>query len=116
MEAVPFQPDRRSASRHRVALSVRLHKGAGFTRDLSANGVYFVTDEPLEQGQTVRFSITLQHADPARPVHLSCQGTVCRVEHLEAGAKGRDRRGVAIISDGFAIANDPDEFPELEIR
>ena len=116
METAPFHPDRRVAPRHCVALPLRCGKGAGITRDLSATGVYFLTDEPLELGQVVRLSMTLHHADPVRPVDLVCRGTVCRVEHLKEGPDGRDMRGVAVAADGFVFGGDPDEFPELEIR
>ena len=106
METAPLQPDRRSASRHRVALPVRLGEGSGLTRDLSTNGLYFLTDEPLELGQVVQLSMTLHHADPQRPVDLVCRGSVCRVEDLEQGPDSRFKRGIAVIADDLAFTSD----------
>lgn|GEM_PF-357177 len=105
MEITPLQPERRSSSRHRVALPVRFDEGGGITRDLSADGVYFLTDQPLELGQVVHLSMTLHHADPERPVDLVCRGRVCRIEAIEGGPDGGLKRGVAVIADDLAFTS-----------
>ena len=75
---------------------------------MSAAGVYFLTDEPLELGQVVRLSMTLRHADPEYPVDLVCRGSVCRVEHFEECSNGLGRRGIAVTADAFAFTSGPD--------
>jgi hypothetical protein len=109
MQTAPlYRQDRRVAQRHRVSLTVRCGKSVGITRDLSATGVFFLTDEPLELGQDVHLSVTLHHADPVCPVNLVCRGRVCRVEHIEERSGGPQRRGIAVSADAFAFAGDSD--------
>ena len=62
-----------------------LESGMGLSRDISGSGIYFVTDQSLTPGGTVKFSVKLDHIRPGKPVRLDCQGQVLRVE--AAGAK-----------------------------
>jgi hypothetical protein len=65
-----------------VALAVKLEHGAGWTRDVSASGVFFTTQGSFFPGAPVRFVLELEHVDPAGVVHVTCEGKVVRVEPL----------------------------------
>jgi hypothetical protein len=80
----------RRSQRVGASIPVRLdNSAAGVTRDISPNGVYFVIDEKLESGQTIRF--TMEFDDPGGGVlHLDCIGRIVRIE--ENGGKA----GVAV--------------------
>lgn len=89
MAREPRQNDRVNAE-----VPVRLEDGTGgVTRNISPGGVYFVVDEKLSAGQSIRFSIEFTH--PAGPadagvLHLDCVGSVVRVEEAHG------KRGVAV--------------------
>ncbi len=53
-------------------------------RDVSANGVFFETEQSFPLGERIRFAFVLQHADPGRPLHLRCEGRIVRVEPVGA--------------------------------
>ena len=72
--------ERREASRVLVALAVKLEHGAGWTRDVSASGVFFTTQGSFYPGAAVRFVLELDHVDPAGVVPVTCEGKVVRVE------------------------------------
>jgi len=78
--------DRRRAPRMAVGLPVELEHGKGWTRDVSASGVYFETDAPPAVGTQVRFALLLPYGTAVR---VECAGEVVRVERHE------DRVGVA---------------------
>jgi hypothetical protein len=103
MESAPAKLERRSAPRHGLAVPVRLPEGIGVTRDLSATGLYFLSEGSFEEGQHVSLTITLEHADPKGPFDTTCRGCVVRIEGPEVGAGARAVRGVAIAidTDGF---------------
>ena len=89
MAREPRQNDRVNAE-----VPVRLEDGtSGVTRNISPGGVYFIVDEKLAEGQSIRFSIEFTH--PASPadsgvLHLECIGNVVRVEEAHG------KRGVAV--------------------
>jgi hypothetical protein len=58
---------------------------AGATRDMSASGVYFVADNPIGEGQSIRFAIDID--GPVGPLVLWCSGNVVRVDDV-AGKTG----------------------------
>jgi len=61
----------RRSQRVDASIPVRLdNNAAGVTRDISPNGVYFVIDEKLESGQTIRF--TMEFDDPAAEAMAAC--------------------------------------------
>ncbi len=70
---------RRKAPRLEIDLPVELERGKGVTRDVSASGVFFETDEALAPGARIRFSLLVEHASPV-PLRLQCEGQVVRVE------------------------------------
>ena len=76
--------EQRRTERVTVVLPVNLPDGTGRTRDVSAAGVYIVTDRPHERAATLRFTLRLDHAAPGAPLWLHCQGRVVRVEAVGA--------------------------------
>ncbi len=80
--------ERRRMPRYPVSLAVETEQGKGLTRDISALGIYFETEERYSAGAPIRFTLVLEYSEPG-PLHLSCVGEVLRVD-----AHG-DRFGVA---------------------
>jgi len=74
--------ERREALRLEVRLPVKLEDGDGWTRDVSASGVYFETDESFTPGAPIRFSLLLEHVYLS-PFRLECKGEIVRVERHE---------------------------------
>ena len=77
--------NQRHEERFLLEVPVMLEGGVALSRDISSSGIYFVTDQPLAPGGSVRFSVKLNYVRPGKPVRLDCQGQVLRVE--AAGAK-----------------------------
>jgi hypothetical protein len=86
----PAVPDRRQAQRIAVELSVELENGKGVTRDVSAAGVFFLTDLSFSIGKPIDLCLVLERVDPVGPLRVRCQGRVVRVERCD------DARGVAV--------------------
>ncbi len=82
--------ERRRAERFNGAIPIELKEGRGVTRDFSIKGVYFVTDQVLDVGELVDFTMQLTHIDPVWPVRLRCRGEVVRVD------PGPEMTGVAV--------------------
>ena len=57
---------------------------AGYTRDISSNGVLFTTERQPDLACPIEYVITLNREGP-RAVNLRCIGKVIRAERLEAG-------------------------------
>lgn len=74
----------RCAVRFPLVLPMELSDGnaefRGITRDVSANGVLFETDRPLETGSEIRFSLRMPRAVLGAPhdVLVHCLGRVVR--------------------------------------
>jgi hypothetical protein len=81
-ESPYLSTDRRQARRYRLALPVELGGSRGQTRDISTSGAFLElnTDPAFSPGESVSFSLRLEHAEPGQPVHLQCQGVVVRAE------------------------------------
>jgi hypothetical protein len=60
------------------ALPVSLDRGTGFTRDVSASGVFFEIDANYSPGSEISFVIELH--GPAGKMILECRGRIVRVE------------------------------------
>ena len=75
----------RREPRHRGKLPVELESGKGVTRDFSGSGVFFETEKSFSLGQSIEFTIVLEHIDPGHPIRLNCRGKIVRVE--EKGQK-----------------------------
>ena len=89
--------ERRREPRFRSELTVELESGKGITRDFSCSGIFFETDRPFSPGQSIEFTLVLEHIDPERPYSLKCRGEIVRVE--ENGQK----IGVAASIQWFAF-------------
>lgn len=81
-ESTSDPTDRREAARLQMRLPVKFEDGDGWTRDVSASGVYFETDASLTPGAPIKFSLLLEHVYPT-PLHLACKGEIVRVERRE---------------------------------
>jgi hypothetical protein len=78
-------------------LAIRLGNGDGVLRNVSASGMYFVTDMQLQQEQAVTF--TLEFADyPGGPLQVSGTARVVRIEPRE----GRSGVGAEISNFKFS--------------
>jgi PilZ domain len=93
---VPGRRDERFAT----SVPVRLEHGEGVTRDVSANGIYFVTDVAFQAGATVRFALDFQNF-PGGPIQVNCIARVMRIE--ERGEKN----GVAAAIQSFEFQRVP---------
>lgn len=71
--------ERREATRLPIGLPVELERGKGWTRDVSASGVFFETDAAPSPGAPIKFSMLLEYAYPT-PLRLDCEGQIIRVE------------------------------------
>jgi len=71
--------ERRRVPRYPASLVVEMEQGNGVTRDIGASGVYFETQHRPADGALIRFTLVLEHTDPA-PLRLGCVGEVVRVE------------------------------------
>jgi hypothetical protein len=83
--------EKRRSRRHPLYVPVFFEAGQGRTRDMSALGIYFETDAPVEIGP-LRFSIALDTAAPDTSL-VWCEGEVVRIEETPRG------RGVAAQID-----------------
>jgi hypothetical protein len=70
---------KRRDERVKAALPVRVAGGQpGLTRDVSASGVFFETDEEMSSGNAIEF--TVEFDGPAGPMVMRCSGEIVRVE------------------------------------
>lgn len=72
--------ERRQANRFVGRLPVEWNGGTGLTRDFSALGIYFETEQPLSLGERIEFVIGLAHAGSGHLNSVRFQGEVVRVE------------------------------------
>ena len=92
-------PGRRD-ERFDTELTVRLEGGDGVVRNVSASGIYFVTDVALQEGQPVEFTLDFQDF-PSGSIAVNCIGRIVRVE--ERGV----RQGVAASISSFEFRRIP---------
>jgi hypothetical protein len=76
----------RRDERLKSELVIRMAQGEGTVRDLSASGIYFITDMRLKAGETFKFSLEFQ-ASPTGPLSVNCTGHVLRLEN-DSGRNG----------------------------
>jgi hypothetical protein len=106
----PEAVERRRAQRYHLSLPIQIVRLAqqrvdllGKTRDLSANGAYFVLGANIDAGSQIEFFVTLPETRPAsRPVRLRCRGHVARLDRI--GSAGR--WGVAATIDRYQFVRD----------
>lgn len=90
----------RKEERFATELPIKLEGGEGVVRNVSANGIYFVTDAALKEGQPVRFTLEFLNF-PSGPIAVNCVARVVRLE--EQGA----RRGVGASISSFEFRRLP---------
>lgn len=79
--------EQRNTDRIIMEAPIKVGDKHGTTRNISGDGIYFVISEEPKLGGEIRFSIELEHVLSHKPLLLSCQGQVLRVEDLD-GEKG----------------------------
>ena len=62
-------------------MPIELDRGSGETRNVSASGMYFVTDAALEKGMPVSFTLRFKQASGG-PFLLRGEARVVRLERL----------------------------------
>jgi len=82
--------ENRKSKRFPGTIPVMLKQGSGLTRDYSADGVYFTTDQAITPGEQLELVMLLDHQSMGAALRLHCLGDVVRVEQNE------DRTGVAV--------------------
>ena len=70
----------RSARRYVLALPVQLARGSGLTRDVSAGGVYFLTDQAYALDAQLDLTLVFGAPPPELPIQVQCHARVVRVE------------------------------------
>lgn len=91
----------RKEERFDTELTVKLEGGGeGVARNVSANGIFFLTEVALQEGQPVKFSLEFQDF-PSGPVEVNCSARIVRVE--EQGTS----RGIGASIDSFEFRTLP---------
>jgi hypothetical protein len=97
----------RREERFDTTMPVQLEQGFGVARNVSATGIYFVTDVALEKGMAV--SLTLDFKDyPGGLLRVKCTANVVRVEQRD----GRIGVGAAITAFEFNRVGDSKDEPD----
>lgn len=84
----------RKEERFATDLAIMFEGGEGVAQNVSANGIYFVTDAALQVGQPVKFRLEFANF-PGGPIAVNCVARVVRVQ--EQGAS----RGVGASIASF---------------
>lgn len=87
----------RKEERFQTELPISFESGEGVAQNVSANGIYFVTDAALQEGQPVKFSMEFP-SFPGGPIVVNCVARVVRLE--ERGT----RRGVGASISSFEFS------------
>lgn len=90
----PAKPERRSRQRipARVPVKVKAKEGTlettGYTRDLSATGIFLYTDSQISEGSELEMVLILPaELTQGEKRWVCCQASVVRVENAGAGGK-----------------------------
>ena len=87
----------RLEERFESIMPIELDQGRGETRNVSASGIYFITDAPLAQGMAVRFTLRFPQAAAASPFLLRGEARVVRVESFDG------KLGVGAVISHYAL-------------
>jgi PilZ domain-containing protein len=71
----------RADERFQSDLTIKLDRGEGVMRNVSASGVYFVTDVDLKPGESFKFLLEFS-GDQIGRVSARCEARVVRVEQV----------------------------------
>ena len=104
--------EQRKSRRFEIRLPLRIVRtgllpssGNGETRNLCSRGVLFISNVPVNIGESVEYVIALPPGQEAPwPVNLRCLGKVLRFERTDDGAEDPDRpfrMAVSIDRYGF---------------
>ena len=74
----------RNEERVAATRPVKLGRGTGVTRNVSASGVFFETDVNYAPGSEINFSIEID--GPGGKMMFKCQGQIVRVERRDGKA------------------------------
>ena len=91
----------RKDERFGTELTVKLEGGEGVVRNVSASGIYFVTDAALKEGQPVKFTLDF-HNFPSGPIAVNCIARIVRVEERGSG------KGIAAAISSFDFRRLPE--------
>lgn len=102
-------PDRRLTRRHRLntPLRVRIWKSTApeqraETLNLSQHGVYFATESPLREGETVEILLKMPEEITDEPTtEWRCTGHVVRVERVDSV---RGKVGIGVRFDCYEVS------------
>ena len=105
----PFQADRRLAGRHRVKMPLRVRIWKSIIPEhwaqsvnLSQRGIYFATDSPMHQGETLEVFFNMPEAIGGQPsTQWRCTGHVVRVERIKATG---GKLGVGVQFDCYEVS------------
>jgi hypothetical protein len=78
---------------------------AGFTRNISSNGVLFTTEREPDMAGPIEYVITLNHDGP-QVVTLRCIGKVIRAERLDGGVDPVPAYQVAATLERYEFIRD----------
>lgn len=89
------QQEKRAARRFALRIPVTVSRGASpgqsepaQIRDVSARGISFYLDSPVEQGSTLAFTLTLPpEITMTESIRVQCKGRVVRVENNTSAGK-----------------------------
>ena len=76
--------DRRSEPRTVIDIPVELDGQVGFTRDVSANGIYFIAEQPPRVGPLFSFTLVFDRGGPM-VTRVPCLGRIIRIDLDELG-------------------------------
>lgn len=76
--------EKRTEERVSATLPIQVGTATGITRDVSASGMFFVTDTPHNLGSQVILEVALD--TPGGRILLKARGSVVRVERRDEGA------------------------------
>jgi hypothetical protein len=72
--------EQRKSIRFNGEIPIELKKGTGMTRNCSADGIYFVTDQSLSVGERIELIMLMDHIGLGHTVRLRCTGEVLRLK------------------------------------
>ena len=71
---------KRASQRIHIEIPVYIGQEELVSRDVSREGIYFLSDHLFAEGGKLNFSLGFDYALPGKPVKFGCQGEVVRVE------------------------------------
>ncbi|HEX9112886.1 MAG TPA: PilZ domain-containing protein [Nitrospirota bacterium] len=77
---MPDYLEQRKSIRFNGEIPIELKQGTGLTRNCSADGIYFVTDQSLSVGERIELVMLLDHIGLGHTVRLRCTGEVLRLK------------------------------------